>query len=217
MKRIIIFLAAIFNRPIAAFKRPTTMGAYIIKVKAIVKAIGDDTTDFPTPDPVLSVVTGHITDLETAESTANTGIEGGASARDEKYTIVDADMLNLVLYVQKQANLAPNKGAAQTIILHAGLTYKQPGTFSKPPIAGKPGKVAGTVQLTAKAAPNKKKAAYNWQQSTDNLAWVNLPATPVSKTATGVLAKGNYYFRYCYVSGGVQTLWSDAVQVYVQG
>jgi beta-xylosidase len=58
----------------------------------------------------------------------------------------------------------------------------------------KQGSVSGTVTLSAKAAA--KKAAYNWQYSTDQKTWTSLPQTLKAKTGvSGLTAGTTYYFR----------------------
>ncbi len=64
----------------------------------------------------------------------------------------------------------------------------------KADLAVKQGSVSGTVTLSAKAAA--KKAAYNWQYSTDQKTWTSLPQTLKAKTSVSGLTSGTiYYFR----------------------
>ncbi len=78
----------------------------------------------------------------------------------------------------------------------------------------KQGVVSGTVTLMAKSA--RHRAAYSWEQSTDQKTWAVLPPTLEAKThVVGLIPGTVYFFRVQSLrKAGLQN-WSGAVSLMV--
>lgn len=185
------------KRPIAVLhiRKLGKIGEFILKAETIVLDIGNNPGFFSAPDPPLATVTGNIADLQAAQAVSQTRVVGSAAARDLKYSIVLADIHGLQHYVQKQADNAPDEETAIAIINASGFNLRHQGVHVKPLLAVKQNKVTGAVTLMAKAAG--KRAAYEWQQSTDGKTWVHLPSTLKAKTTvSGLVTDVRTYFRF---------------------
>lgn len=202
-------------RVVFNFKQFRRIGDFIIKVKAIVAAIEANTTLFATPSPSTASVTGHITELETAESVAQSRIVGSAATRDEKYNVVLTDVHHLMAYVQGLADKSASKATAVTIIESSGFAVKGKGVHVKPPLKALYTKNSGSVKLMAKAAAQR--ATYQWQMSTNNgSSWQNLPSTLGANTiVTGLTPGTRVLFRVCAITQAEIGGWSTPVPLVV--
>ena len=205
------------KRPLAVLHMKTLrkIGNFIVKMRAIVLDMTNNVALFPTPSPTLATVTTHITNLEAAESTAKTRVAGSVAARNQKYDIVIDDAHGLLNYVQTIADNAANEDAAIAIINASGFDLKHHGVRVKPAVTVNTSKVSGTVQLVAKSPA--KRAANEWQMSTDRTIWTNLPATLMAKTTVSGLTPGTtIYFRHRpVVKGTAPSGWSQIVSIIV--
>jgi hypothetical protein len=148
---------------------------------------------FPTPNPTLATFQADIEAVVTAETAALARTKGAADTRNAKLAVVKADLESLKNYVQNVVD-ASNPGNAESIIGSAGMAVRKVTLRNKPALAVKQGTVSGTVTLAAKAAA--KKAAYNWQYSTDQKTWTSLPQTLKAKTGvSGLTSATTYSFR----------------------
>jgi hypothetical protein len=84
----------------------------------------------------------------------------------------------------------------------------------KPPFEAKHGRVSGTVHLVARAA--KTRASYDWQQSSDDVVWIDLPRTVRADAhVSGLVAGLRYWFRYRTVTREGVSDWSEVVSLFV--
>jgi hypothetical protein len=169
---------------------------------------------FPTPNPSLATLQADIAALNTAETAVLSRTKGAVEARNAKLAIVRADLENLKAYVQTVAAVATPTDA-DAIIESAGLTIRKVTLHDKPALAAKQGSVTGTVNLVAKSAA--KRAAYNWQYSTDQKTWTTVPLTIQAKTGfAGLTAGTQYYFRVQPVTDSGVGDWSQVVALMVK-
>jgi hypothetical protein len=113
-------------------------------------------------------------------------------------------------YVQEVADANP--GTAQSIIESAGMGVRKVAVRTKADLAVRPGASPGSAHLTAKAAG--KRAAYEWQYSTDQKTWTDAPTTLTAKTdIVGLTAGTTYYFRFQAVLKAGEGAWSHLVSL----
>jgi hypothetical protein len=148
---------------------------------------------FPSPTPTLATFQAHIDALSAAETAVLARSKGAAVARNARLAAVRTDLETLKAYVQAIADEA-NPSNAEVIIESAGMSVRKSTLHDKPALTVEQGSVSGTVKLVMKSAG--RKAAYNWQYSTDLKTWTSLPQTLRAKTgAVGLTAGTLYYFR----------------------
>jgi hypothetical protein len=80
------------------------------------------------------------------------------------------------------------------VIAGAGMSVQRSSGYAKAEFEAKQGPVAGTARLVAKAPTVR--SSYDWQQSTDGIAWDDLERTVQADTEVVGLAAGTrYLFR----------------------
>jgi hypothetical protein len=180
-------------RAIAVLKMSSKVKSLITFAQSVATAMAEDGASFPSPNPTLATFQADIAALVTAETAALARAKGAADVRNSKLAVVRADLESLRNYVQGVVeSSSPANG--QSIIGSAGMAVRKVTLHDKAELAVKQGTVSGTVTLAAKAAA--KKAAYNWQYSTDQKTWTSLPQTLKAKTSVSGLTSGTtYYFR----------------------
>jgi hypothetical protein len=179
-------------RAIAVLKMSPKVKSLITFAQSVATTMTDNST-FPSPSPTLTTFQADIAALVTAETAALARAKGAADTRNAKLAVVRADLESLKNYVQNVVD-ASNPANAESIIGSAGMAIRKVTLHDKPALTVKQGSVSGTVTLSAKAAA--KKAAYNWQYSTDQKTWTSLPQTLKAKTGvSGLTAGTTYYFR----------------------
>jgi hypothetical protein len=179
-------------RAIAVLKMSPKVKSLITFAQSVATTMTDNST-FPSPSPTLTTFQADIAALVTAETAALARAKGAADTRNSKLAVVRADLASLRNYVQNVVD-ASNPANSESIIGSAGMAVRKVTLHDKPALAVKQGSVSGTVTLSAKAAA--KKAAYNWQYSTDQKTWTSLPQTLKAKTGVSGLTSGTiYYFR----------------------
>jgi hypothetical protein len=204
-------------RPLAVLhtQKVRKIGSFIEKIRAIVLDMTNNVALFPSPTPTLATVTTHITALEAAEDVAKTRVAGSVAARDQQYDVVLDDAHGLLAYVQTIADNAANEEDSIAIINASGFDLKHHGVRVKPAINVSSTKVSGTIQLVAKSPA--RRAANEWQMSTDRTIWTNLPATLMAKTTVAGLTPGStIYFRHRpVVKGTAPSGWTQIVSIIV--
>jgi hypothetical protein len=167
---------------------------------------------FPAPSPALAVVSADIVAFENAEVAVLAGTKGTAEVRDVKLVALRTDLEHLVGYVQVVADADPS--TAEAVIRSAGLAVKRHVAGKKGSLEVKPAAVPGAVELFAKAVA--RRAAYEWQFSTDQKTWTNAPTTLQSRTAiVGLTPATTHYFRCRAVTKGGEGAWSQVVALVV--
>ena len=169
---------------------------------------------FPAPNPSLATFQADVAALNQAETAVLSRTKGAVETRNAKLAVVRIDLENLKTYVQSvAASAAPSDALA--MIESAGLAVRKVTLHDKPALAAKQGSVSGAVNLVAKSAA--KRAAYNWQYSTDQKTWITLPETLASKTGvSGLTAATQYYFRVQSVTKTGVGDWSQLVTLLVK-
>jgi hypothetical protein len=179
-------------RAIAVLKMSHKVKSLITFAQSVATTMSDNAT-FPSPNPTVATFQTDIAALVTAETAALARAKGAADLRNSKLAVVRADLASLRTYVQNVVD-ASNPANSESIIGSAGMSIRKVTLHDKAALAVKEGSVSGTVNLSAKSAA--KKAAYNWQYSTDQKTWTSLPQTLKTKTgASGLTAGAIYYFR----------------------
>jgi hypothetical protein len=193
----------------AALYASRSVPLYVKECRAIVACMLGNPA-FPAPTPDLSLLADHLDALDAAEQATHGGPKGAAAARDDKLLVVRADMRLLKGFVQRMADAAP--ASSKTIIESAGMRAVRKNARTKADLAAKHGPVPGTVSLRAKAA--RGRASYQWQVSTDQEAWTDLPATVVASTlVTGLAPATVYWFRVRVLTVGGISDWRTAVRI----
>jgi hypothetical protein len=178
-------------KAIAVLKLSNKVKTAITYAQSVATGMAANATSFPTPTPTLAVFQADIAALVTAETAVLARTKGAVETRNAKLAIVKSDLENLRTYVQAVADAA-NPGNAAAMIESVGMTLRKVTLHDKPELGIKQGSVSGTVVLTAKAAG--KRAAYDWQYSTDQKTWTPVPPTLQAKTGVAGLTAGTVYF-----------------------
>ena len=89
-------------------RRPRTAAAFLSLAKAILQAVANAKTTFPTPNPSLAQLTTAINAFDTAQSTALTRAKGAVQARNAAMAVVSADLDILRGFVQQVADADPS-------------------------------------------------------------------------------------------------------------
>jgi hypothetical protein len=204
------------KRPTAVFhfRKYRSIGAFIGKIRGIVKDIETHSSYFATPKPTLASVRSRIDDLVTAQSHTQTRIIGSVSTRDIKYQLVVKDVHALKRYVQETADVAPSLELATAIISSSGFSLRAYNARRKPILNAKSKPGSGIALLTAHSAG--KRASYNWQKSSDGMRWTDLdPTMQAFTTVIGLIAGSKVYFRYRAITKDGPHKWCDPIFIFV--
>ena len=168
---------------------------------------------FKSPPIAFTVVSGHVVDLQAAETTAQTRTKGTAAARDAKKLIVIADGKQLHAYVQQLVNASPED--ALTIANVAAMSLRVSPSKHKSDLAVKH-VTSGTVKVVAKAS--KAARAHDWQYSADGgKTWTQVPPTLAARTTiTGLTPGQTVVFRHRAITKTGASDWSEPVSLIVQ-
>lgn len=153
--------------------------------------------NFPAAQGLLGQLQADINTLGADESKALTKAKGAAAARDAEKLIVYNELDELRGIVQAVVNIPANANNAVAMVESSGMeikgvTHKKKGAFSL-----KHGKASGSIDLIALAAG--KRAAYEWNQSLDNVNWIPCDphVTTEAKNIVENLPLGvRHYFRF---------------------
>ena len=201
-------------KAIAVLNLSNKVKTVISHAQSVATSIATNTASFPSPTPALATFQADIAALVTAETAVLARTKGAVETRNAKLAIVKGDLENLRTYVQSVSDAA-NPSNAAALIESAGMTTRKVTLHDKPELSIKQGSVSGTVVVTAKAAD--KRAAYDWQYSTDQKTWTPLPATLQAKTGVSGLTAGTvYYFRVQPLTRTGGQNWSGLVSFMVK-
>jgi hypothetical protein len=200
------------HRTLVSLKLPTQVTALITYAQGIVKAMTGNPA-YPNPLPTLAAVTTATNDLQAAHTASLTRAKGTAAVRNEKHAVLVTLLLHLKAYIQAQADA--NAENATSIIESAGVGLRKPPTHHARVFAAKAGALSGTADLVA--APAGRRAAYEWEFSTDGgKTWLPAPPTLQAKTTVSGLPSGTTaLFRYRSVTKTGASDWSAAVSLLV--
>jgi hypothetical protein len=201
------------HRSIAALKLPSSAAALVAYATGVVKSMTGNPL-FPAPVPALTTVTQAITDLQSAETAAQSRIKGAATTRNEKRTALVAILQQLRASIQAVADANVENGAS--IIESAGVAVKKTPVHTPRVFAAEPGAVSGTAKLITKSSGAR--AGYEWQYSLDGgKTWVGAPVTLQAKTTVAGLTPGaTVQFRYRPVTKAGEGDWSQTVVLLVK-
>jgi hypothetical protein len=164
-------------------------------------------------NPLLATVSNHLGDLDDAEAKVELGGKSATSARNLAKKTVKRDMQQLLGFVQATADADPDQ--AEAIIRSAGMSVKRITVRQKNKDEARQGDVSGTVILIAMFAG--RRALYQWQWSSDQKTWTNLPTTFITRTGMSGLTPGmTYAFRYQVDTRAGLNDWSQIVSILVK-
>jgi hypothetical protein len=199
------------HRTTAVLKIPTRKSSVGAFATSVINAMTGNAS-FPNPTPSLATVAADLAAYEAAEAQVVTRVKGAAVTRNAKYAVLHADLEHLMGSVQQVADANP--AAAQSLIEGSGFAVRKSASRPKSAIKALAGTVPGSVKLVAKAVAQR--ASYEWQYSTDQKAWTNVPATLQAKTAiAGLTSATTYYFRFRGVTKAGEGAYSQVVQIVV--
>lgn len=195
-------------------RRPRQTGPFLSLAKAILSAVSNAKTTFPTPTPPLTQLTNDVNAFDTAQTSALTHAKGAVQARNAAMAVVIADLDQLRAYVQTVADADPSNALA--IAHSAGMDLRKTKTTSKNDLNAKPGKVSGSIAVSARVAGVR--SSHEWQYSTDGgKTWISAPSSLQAKTTlTGFTPLTAVMVRHCAVTKAGPQDWSQPVTVNVQ-
>lgn len=197
--------------PIATLRMPRRVKDTIAFAKSVATAMTQNAS-FPSPNPPLATLDADIAALDVAEAAVLARTKGAAQARNVKLATVRSDLEQEKAYVQHVADSNPSQ--AEAIIQSAGMFVRTVTLHPKSVLAVKQGVVSGTAHIVAKAAGHR--ASYEWQSSTDQKTWTQLPVTLQAKTDVLALTPGTtYYFRVRPVTKDGEGNWTQVVSLLV--
>jgi hypothetical protein len=184
----------------------------IARMNEIVGAMSTNVAIFKSPPLALSVVQGHVADLVTAQTAADSHAKGTAAARDAKRKLVVADAMQLHAYVQQLANASPEQ--AESIAHAAAMRLRSPKASHKSDLAVKH-VVSGSVRVLAKGLKGAR--AHEWQYSADGgKTWTAVPSSLAGHTTiTGLQPATTVSFRHRYITKAGAGDWSQPVTAVV--
>jgi uncharacterized protein (DUF2126 family) len=200
-------------RALAVLKLSKKVKNVITYAQSVATAIAADATSFASPTPSLATFQADISALATAEAAVLARTKGAVETRNAKLAIVKSDLETLRTYVQGVSDTATPINAP-ALIESAGMTLRKVTLHDKAQLGVKQGAVSGTVMVMAKAAG--KRAAYDWQYSTDQKTWTSVAPTLQAKTSVSGLTVGTlYYFRVQPLLPTGEQNWSETVSFVV--
>jgi hypothetical protein len=184
---------------------------YISRARFIVASVRQSSW-FPKPSPPLKDVEAAMDDLVSAQTTAMSGLKGGATVRDEKRLALHTLLQELQGHVQAVADA--NLEHAPEIIESAGMSVKKRRTVVARTFAAQ-SDGSGKVRVTVPSAGDR--AAYEFEYSLDGGAtWLQLQyTTKTTVTKAGLVPGSTVHFRVRAVVKGVMGNWSDPISIIV--
>jgi hypothetical protein len=199
----------IVYRYLAAMYASRAVSKFIKESRVVVDKTGKSSA-VTNVNPPLAQVTLHIDALEAAEQVAHHGPKGSVAIRNAALLVVRGDMRQIKSCVQVAAD--NDVTHAQEIIEGCGLYVSQRPVKAKPPLGARYGDAPGLVHLDAMAI--KGQGSYQWQMSSDQKSWSDLPPTVNASTSVSGLTPATvYYFRFRTLTRAGFSDWSTAVSI----
>jgi hypothetical protein len=194
-------------------RRSHVAAAFLGMSKAILEAVTNAKTTFPTPTPPLVQLSNDISAFDAAQTAALTRAKGAAQKRNAAMAEVVADLDLLRAYVQTVANSDPAN--ALTIAHSAGMDLRKTPARTKNDLNAKPGTVSGSVAVSAKVAGVR--SSHNWEYSTDGgKTWLVWSQSLQGKTTiTGLTPASFVLVRHQAVTKAGPQDWSQPISVLV--
>ncbi|MBI3501891.1 MAG: hypothetical protein HY063_08860 [Bacteroidetes bacterium] len=174
----------------------TNTGIFIPKAQHIHDLLQGN-NNFPTIQNDLPQLQADINLLTADEGDVLNRKPGAAAAANEKKLEVYNQLDALRAVVQKVVNQPANIANAEAMVEGAGMEIKGRGSRTKDDLTVRNGDMSGSCDLIAKAAA--KKAAYLWQQSTDNINFTYcdpICTLETKNTVFNLAVKTDYWFRF---------------------
>jgi hypothetical protein len=186
--------------------------AVIARARAMYAAMVLAVASFPNPIVAMAAFLVLIQDLEASQNTSKSRGKGLATARNADRDTLWTAMQSLLSYVQVLADKLP-AGQAESLIESAGLLIWGVGKHAKALIAATMMPTAGLVRIVANAglltANSQKQVTFNWQWSTDQKTWNNMPSTPIAETElASCTPMTTYWFRVSVTISKTTGAWS---------
>jgi hypothetical protein len=171
-------------------------------------------SNFPTPVPLLSVMTTQLNKLDAAYTLAQSKTKGTAAAMRTELKVNNVLLKQLAGYVEAVANSNHDQGVS--IIEGAGMNVRKRPVYVPKTFAVVLGKTPGTVLLSTHAVP---KSSYLYEMTTDpTLAtgWSTVVINQTVKyTKAGLTSGTRYYFRVSVITKGMQASYSPVLNVII--
>jgi hypothetical protein len=162
---------------------------------------------------LLTQATANIEALAKAEQKTHKGSPADTALRNDALALVQSDMAALKALVQSAADA--DLANAQSIIESSGMGVVKRVFPPKPPLAAKHGEVPGAAGLHAKKVQGA--LVYQWQMSSDQKAWGDLPWSKKASTSVSGLSPATvYYFRFRVLTADGTSDWSAFITYIAQ-
>ena len=200
------------NRQVtAALNLPDAINDFIICAQKVGRMMGISPYFSASSSLIAKLVANTIIldDLETL--CATTPLTTNTKARDAARVVVENNLRDLRLDVQRVANADPLN--AETIITSAGMSVKMTNDRGKQQNTATNGIETGTVNLTAEGS-----GPHNWRYSTDEVEWTYLPGNRTSKLSAAGFTPGVLYSfqNQMALANDQKTEWSQSVKLRIR-
>ena len=153
-------------------------------------------TDFPDVQTLLAQLQTDINTLMGDESKAKTKVVGASATVTQQKGIIYNQIELIKATIQKDVNLPVNIHNAVAMVNGTGIFVIGHTPPTIPPLHVKHGTTSGSVMLIAKSVGHH--AAYEWQESKDNITWIDCTirvTLETRNTLTGFVPGATWYFR----------------------
>jgi hypothetical protein len=200
------------RRSTATLSLPRRVPALIVYTQGIVTRMTGNPS-FPNPVPTVAAISTVLGELQSAETAALARTKGAVATRNEKRAALVSLLQQLRAHVQAMADADPANGPS--LIQSAGMAVRKTATHHARVFAARQGAVSGEAKVVA--ATTARRAAYEWQYSTDGgKTWITTPTTLQAKTTVaGLLPGSTVQFKYRAVNKTGEGDWSQPVSLMV--
>jgi hypothetical protein len=186
------------------FARFTVANLIEFARNTVIKMTGN--ASFPTPDVVLSQITGSANNLEAKFNAAQGGGKQQTAEMHQARKALEDLLHKQVLYIERIA------GGNEAAILSSGFTpTKQPQPSLRPDFKVSNGIMEGEVILKHKAVKGAR--SWVWQCCPDPLntnQWVQIGISTQTTFTVKELEQGKkYWFRTAYITSAGQSEWCE--------
>jgi hypothetical protein len=173
-------------------------------------------THFPTPNPLLTTITGANTDFIEAINKATGGSKEDTVIKNNCRKVVETLLKHEADYVQTTSD------GDEAIILSSGFDVnKKPGVVGPLPKATglelKPGDNKGTMQAECNVVPNASFYEFEYTEApmVPNCIWIVKTSTKHKILIEGLTSGKQYVFRVAGAGSDSSRNWSDEIHSFV--